>query len=92
MVIAGKWAEGYLINCDRREHCNSFLVETLEVETRCPSCGQRESSVDLSRSYVFLQRASRIARIARARAARVALHADVANDRGLLSGNADLVA
>ena len=84
MVVTGKRADGYLIDCDRQERCRSFVVETLELEMRCPSCGQRETLVDLTTNYLVLQRASRIAREAKARRRQAAHPGPIANDFDLM--------
>ncbi len=92
MVITGESADGYLIDCDRHEQCRSFAVETLEPEIRCPSCGQRETSLDLTKSYIFLQRVRRIARKAKARTPQAARSGNIANDHVFMPGNAKRVA
>lgn len=92
MVVTGKRADGYLINCDRQERCRGFVVETLEPVIRCPSCGQRKTLVDLTTSYLFLQRASRIAREAKARRRQAANSGPIANDLDFMPRSTDRVA
>ena len=91
MVINGRGPDGYLIGCDRSEGCRSFVVETLEMETRCPSCGRRETLVDLTTNSFFMQRASRIAREAKAARLQVIRCGRAAKEQGSMSGKVNRV-
>ncbi|MDH3475655.1 MAG: hypothetical protein OEM59_18405 [Rhodospirillales bacterium] len=80
MHIIGKRADGYLLECNCRGHRRNFVVKTLGLEVRCPTCGRRECALDLTTSYVFMQRASRIGQ-QRPKVTAPALNpVDVAND------------
>jgi len=89
MVIIGKRADGYVIECDCGDRSQSFVVQTLGSEVHCPSCGRREASLDLTTSFVFMRHACRVGRQEKVRALHVAHPVDVANDFVFMLRNAN---
>lgn len=80
MVIIGKRAEGYVIECGGRGLIHRFVVKGLGLEVRCPSCGEREASLDLANSYIFTRRTNHFGGNPERRKPRAARPADFAND------------
>ena len=78
-MILGKRADGYLIRCDGRGRSHKFVLKTLGAEVCCPTCGQREPSVDLATDYIFMQHSNQ-RRLRGAAAPAQANPTDAAND------------
>ena len=60
MLIVAKQNNGYLVECRNTERRHRFVVKSLGYQVRCPSCGRKESAVDLANGFVFMRRAARM--------------------------------
>lgn len=60
MLIVGKQDGEYLIECRGTGRRHRFKVPVLGYQVRCPTCGHKESAVDLANAFVFMRRAARL--------------------------------